>query len=191
MPGTWANMRARFALGTDPHDPRDKILAVTAYLRPMYDRFGYPGLFAAYNAGPVRYARHLTTGRPLPRETITYLVAVTGGPGTHGARVSQHPEPAVPTLFAVPVRAIGAASAPAERRFQPGHWRRLTLLPAVCSCRCIEPRAAEPCRKAVAADWRPALLPAAPDWTDAPRRPRRGYAYDVTTSAWLSLARLR
>ena len=52
MPATWAAMRAEHGLGHDPHDPRDNILAGTAYLRAMYDRFGYPGLFAAYNAGP-------------------------------------------------------------------------------------------------------------------------------------------
>jgi soluble lytic murein transglycosylase-like protein len=79
MPGTWADMRARLRLGHDPHAPRDNILAGTFYLRLMYDRFGYPGLFAAYNAGPARYARHLATGRPLPRETRAYLASVSGG----------------------------------------------------------------------------------------------------------------
>jgi soluble lytic murein transglycosylase-like protein len=78
MPGTWAEMRARLRLGTDPHDPRDNILAGTAYLRLMYDRFGYPGLFGAYNAGPARYAAHLSTGRALPGETRAYLAVVAG-----------------------------------------------------------------------------------------------------------------
>ena len=78
MPSTWAAMRAAHALGGDPHDPRDNILAGTAYLRAMYDRFGYPGLFAAYNAGPGRYAAHLATGRALPGETRAYLAALTG-----------------------------------------------------------------------------------------------------------------
>lgn len=76
MPGTWRDMRARVGLGPDPHDPRDNILAGTAYVRLMYDRFGYPGLFAAYNAGPVRYARHLATGERLPAETVAYIAAV-------------------------------------------------------------------------------------------------------------------
>ena len=35
MPGTWAEMRAAYRLGADPHDPRDNILAGTAYLRAM------------------------------------------------------------------------------------------------------------------------------------------------------------
>lgn len=78
MPGTWAAMRAQLGLGADPYDPRANILAGTLYLRLMYDRFGYPGLFAAYNAGPARYADHLATGRPLPGETRAYLATVSG-----------------------------------------------------------------------------------------------------------------
>jgi soluble lytic murein transglycosylase-like protein len=81
MPGTWAGMRAKHALGPDPHDPKDNILAGAAYLRLMYDRFGYPGLFAAYNAGPERYARHLATGEALPSETIAYMAEVAPGAG--------------------------------------------------------------------------------------------------------------
>lgn len=84
MPRTWDEMRARYGLGEDPFDPRDNILAGTAYLREMYDRFGAPGFLAAYNAGPERYAEHLATGRPLPRETRAYIAAlapvVTGAP---------------------------------------------------------------------------------------------------------------
>jgi soluble lytic murein transglycosylase-like protein len=80
MPATWAAMRARLGLGADPHRPRDNIMAGTFYLRLMYDRFGYPGLFAAYNAGPGRYTEHLATGRALPGETRAYLAQVTGTP---------------------------------------------------------------------------------------------------------------
>lgn len=77
MPQTWLEMRAALRLGRDPHHPRDNILAGTAYLRAMYDRFGYPGLFAAYNAGPGRYEASLASGRPLPAETRAYLATVT------------------------------------------------------------------------------------------------------------------
>ena len=76
MPGTWAELRAAHGLGSDPFDPRDNILAGTAYLRAMYDRFGSPGFLAAYNAGPGRYAEHLATGRPLPRETRDYVATL-------------------------------------------------------------------------------------------------------------------
>ena len=79
MPATWADMRRRLGLGQDPHAPRDNILAGTLYLRLMYDRFGYPGLFGAYNAGPARYAAYLEGRRSLPGETRDYLrkVAMT------------------------------------------------------------------------------------------------------------------
>lgn len=78
MPGTWAEMRRRLRLGHDPHAPRDNILAGTLYLRLMYDRFGYPGLFGAYNAGPARYAAYLRGRQPLPAETRHYLGKVAG-----------------------------------------------------------------------------------------------------------------
>jgi len=76
MPDTYEEMRAQHDLGDDPHDPRDSILAGAAYLRAMYERFGFPGLFAAYNAGPGRYGEHLRDGRPLPAETRAYLAAL-------------------------------------------------------------------------------------------------------------------
>ena len=82
MPGTWAELRASHRLGDDPFDPRANILAGTAYLRAMHDRFGAPGFLAAYNAGPGRYAEHLAIGRPLPRETQAYvatLAPIIGG----------------------------------------------------------------------------------------------------------------
>lgn len=80
MPSTWAAMRAEHGLGADADNPRDNILAGTAYLRAMYDRFGDPGCFAAYNAGPGRYAGYLARRSTLPAETVHYLAAVTGRP---------------------------------------------------------------------------------------------------------------
>lgn len=76
MPDTYEEMRRAYGLGSDPHDPRANILAGTAYLRAMYDRNGYPALFAAYNAGPERYDEHLHDGRPLPVETRAYLATI-------------------------------------------------------------------------------------------------------------------
>nr|WP_249794949.1 lytic transglycosylase domain-containing protein [Bradyrhizobium sp. Oc8] len=72
MPATWAELRERYNLGSDPYDPRDNILAGTAYLRELLDRYGSPGVFAAYNAGPSRYEEHLAGG-PLPDETRAYV----------------------------------------------------------------------------------------------------------------------
>lgn len=76
MPRTWDELRARYGLGRDPFDPHDNILAGAAYLRELHDQFGSPGFLAAYNAGPTRYAEHVATGRPLPRETRDYVAAL-------------------------------------------------------------------------------------------------------------------
>ncbi|WP_244549966.1 lytic transglycosylase domain-containing protein [Bradyrhizobium erythrophlei] len=72
MPETWAELRLRYDLGNDPYDARANIIAGTAYLRELHDRYGSPGFLAAYNAGPGRYEEHLA-GRPLPTETQAYL----------------------------------------------------------------------------------------------------------------------
>jgi membrane-bound lytic murein transglycosylase B len=76
MPDTWAELRDQHDLGADPFDPRTNILAGTAYLKAMQHRFGYPALFAAYNAGPGRYADHLRTRKPLPAETRDYVARI-------------------------------------------------------------------------------------------------------------------
>ena len=84
MPNTYAELRIRHGLGADPTDPHDNIVAGTAYLRDMRERFGTEGFIAAYNAGPQRYEDHLATGRPLPDETLTYVAKLapllSGGP---------------------------------------------------------------------------------------------------------------
>jgi hypothetical protein len=87
MPATWAGLRAQHGLGADPFAPQDNILAGTAYLREMLDRFGsVPLMLAAYNAGPRRVEMHLATGQPLPAETRAYLATLapvlTGDRGT-------------------------------------------------------------------------------------------------------------
>lgn len=76
MPETWARQRARFALGADPFDPRDNIMAGTSYLREMYDSYGNSGFLAAYNAGPGRYENWRDRGRPLPAETRAYVAKI-------------------------------------------------------------------------------------------------------------------
>lgn len=73
MPVTWQELRTSLALGDDPFDPRENIVAGAAYLRQMLDRFGPDGFLAAYNAGPRRYEERLVDGRPLPAATIGYV----------------------------------------------------------------------------------------------------------------------
>ncbi len=77
MPETYQGLQARYGLGDDPYDPHNNILAGTAYIREMYDRFGSPGFLAAYNAGPDRVNLYLAGNSDLPDETVNYLAAVT------------------------------------------------------------------------------------------------------------------
>lgn len=120
MPGTWTDLRARYGLGADPYDPRDNILAGTAYLRELYQRFGMSGFLAAYNAGPGRYENHLATGRPLPDETQAYVATLAptiGGEqiGRKIVTVSKSPTSARSRLFVV-----RTASNSSDERPSPG-----------------------------------------------------------------------
>ncbi len=76
MPGTYETLREQYDLGDDPFEPRDNILAGTAYIQQMYNRYGAPGFLAAYNAGPARVDDYLATGDPLPDETVSYVTEV-------------------------------------------------------------------------------------------------------------------
>ena len=82
MPATYEELRARHQLGDDPYDPHNSILAGTAYIREMYDRFGSPGFLAAYNAGPDRVDSYLAGQSSLPDETVNYVAAITPNLGT-------------------------------------------------------------------------------------------------------------
>ncbi|AUN32731.1 lytic transglycosylase domain-containing protein [Niveispirillum cyanobacteriorum] len=73
MPDTWSEMRDRYGIQGDVLAPAANVMAGSAYLAEMRHRFGYPGLFAAYNAGPARYESYLRDGVPLPAETQAYL----------------------------------------------------------------------------------------------------------------------
>jgi hypothetical protein len=73
MPRTYDELRRRYGLGPDPADAEQNILAGTAYLKELYDRFGRAGMFAAYNARPERYQAYLDGNLPLPEETRASL----------------------------------------------------------------------------------------------------------------------
>ena len=95
MPATYAELAARHDLGPDPYHPRDNILAGTAYLREMYDRFGNPAFLAAYNGGPGTLDNYLAGRRGLPDETRRYVAMIA--PRIAGV----HPENrASPTAYA-------------------------------------------------------------------------------------------
>jgi soluble lytic murein transglycosylase-like protein len=135
MPDTWAELRIQHRLGADPYDPRDNILAGTAYLRQMLDRYGSIGaMLAAYNAGPGRYEEYVATGRPLPAETRAYVAELA--PILGGEPLSERSETTTPRptdwreapLFVGPSAGISppgplqSGSQPkAEARAQPRH----------------------------------------------------------------------
>ena len=77
MPATYREMAALHGLGSDPFNVRDNIFASAAYLRWLKDRYGFPGMFAAYNFGPGNWERHLRRKRTLPGETRHYLRQIT------------------------------------------------------------------------------------------------------------------
>jgi soluble lytic murein transglycosylase-like protein len=76
MPETWKALRADHGLGGDPFDVRDNVLGGSAYLRQLYDQFGFEGSLAAYNAGPGRYVAFREGRSLLPAETVAYVTRV-------------------------------------------------------------------------------------------------------------------
>jgi soluble lytic murein transglycosylase-like protein len=89
MPGTYSEMAAEHSLGPDPFNARDNIMAGAAYLRWLHRKYGYPKMFAAYNAGPGRVEK----GGKLPAETRAYVggiaktLGLRNGSGKAAARV--------------------------------------------------------------------------------------------------------
>jgi hypothetical protein len=124
MPSTYAELRDRHGLGPTPTDPRDNIMAGTAYLREMYDQFGSPGFLAAYNCGPRCYTAVQAGRQRLPKETRQYIAALapvvgktaprgTGGePAVEAVMVAavEPPKPVTPPVEIVQV----ASAAPPE-----------------------------------------------------------------------------
>lgn len=118
MPDTWPQLRDRYRLGSNPFDPRDNILAGTAYLRELYDRYGSPGFLAAYNAGPQRYEEYLAGVRALPAETRAYVAVLApligGKPLENAITIASDPLAWTRSPLFV-VRATGSANASASQ----------------------------------------------------------------------------
>ena len=98
MPGTYSDMRSRYGLGTDSYDPHDNVLAGAAYLHLMYQQYGYPSLFAAYNAGPARFNGYLLRGKSLPSATLSYVGGIVPGVETTMARSASAFQNATPNV---------------------------------------------------------------------------------------------
>jgi membrane-bound lytic murein transglycosylase B len=131
MPETYRTLRTQYGLGDDAYDPRDNIFAGAAYLRQMYERFGYPSLFAAYNAGPRRLNDFLLRGQPLPRETLHYVQSIVPGaeialsPEPNATQslpvpaVPEHPTMSLDTLFFMRADAVSGSLASAQNPLSP------------------------------------------------------------------------
>jgi hypothetical protein len=141
MPGTYELMRAQYGLGPNPADPRDNIMAGTAYLREMYDLFGAPGFLAAYNCGPACYAQHLAGKQRLPRETKMYLAALT--PVLRGAAPREPSQAAGASAIEI---AVVPDDAPKPRGAQPAAPAPVVVASAAPETRAPESRAVEPRR---------------------------------------------
>jgi hypothetical protein len=76
MPDTYAEMRDAYGLGPDPFNPEDNINAGAAYLRFLKEKYGFPAMLAAYNAGPGRLEDHLKGASALPEETRNYVSSI-------------------------------------------------------------------------------------------------------------------
>jgi len=77
MPATWRYLTARHGLGTDPWNARFNMIGGALYLSELARQFGFPGAYAAYNAGPARYARHVRGAASLPAETVAYMASLS------------------------------------------------------------------------------------------------------------------
>ncbi|WP_144184622.1 lytic transglycosylase domain-containing protein [Elioraea rosea] len=111
MPATYAELAERHGLGPDPYYPKDNILAGTAYIREMYERFGNPGFLAAYNGGPGTFDNYLAGRRGLPNETRNYVAKIA--PQIAGTHPRYRADPVVYQMAAIPT------NIPAGRR-RPG-----------------------------------------------------------------------
>jgi hypothetical protein len=76
LPGTYAEMRAQYGLGADVFDPKNNINAGTAYLKWLRGKYGFPAMFAAYNAGPGSVEAVMAHTKVLPTETRIYMAGI-------------------------------------------------------------------------------------------------------------------
>jgi len=116
MPATWAHERERYGLGRDPFDPHDNLIAGTAFLRAMRDRYGVDGMLAAYNAGPGRYEDYRLRGRPLPPQTVAYVAQLAPVIGAGATGTQPPPDPLAWTRAALfSARGLDAPTARTDR----------------------------------------------------------------------------
>jgi soluble lytic murein transglycosylase-like protein len=125
LPGTFAEMREQYRLGADPFDPRANINAGSAYLAWLHRKYGYPAMFAAYNAGPGQVDDVLAHTRALPAETRAYLAGIdkilggTGGVDGASINAAKLTRPDGTTVLIDPI-AVTSIRAVSEGEYAPG-----------------------------------------------------------------------
>jgi hypothetical protein len=122
MPQTWNEMRSQYGLGTNPFDPHDNVIAGTAYLRTLYQRFGFPKMFAAYNAGPGTVDAEAQGLRDLPLETRNYIRGIASmlGSGANAQQSDQADNPPQQSADAPKLTRVAAgASDPMAKLTRP------------------------------------------------------------------------
>jgi soluble lytic murein transglycosylase-like protein len=112
MPATWAYLTARYNLGADPYEARMNMIGGAMYLAELAARYGWPGAFSAYNAGPGRYQRYVQGGMALPAETIAYTARLGRNAATQPMATAA-PRWQEARLFMTRPRFEGAAVLPA------------------------------------------------------------------------------
>ena len=133
MPDTYDDLRQRYALGGDPFEPRDNIMAGAAYIREMADRYGAPGFLAAYNAGPSRMDSFLIGGEPLPDETVNYVASIAPRIGSAGRMTGPpvaYPRDGKPQDTMSPVAIIAAGNCDPDAAYDPDRSCAPALRPA-------------------------------------------------------------
>jgi soluble lytic murein transglycosylase-like protein len=130
MPATWRELRARHGLGSDPYDARMNMIGGALYLAELARQFGFPGAYAAYNAGPGRYQRHLA-GAPLPSETLRYTRQL--GAGTPAVELRSADRWQEAPLFAAHASNSSPSSLSARRSADSEVGQTQTLFPLIAA----------------------------------------------------------
>lgn len=86
MPETYKDMEKQYKLGANPFNPRDNIMAGTAYLKWLHGKYGFPAMFVAYNDGPGNLEAKRSKGRALPVETRNYVAKICATLGVAAPR---------------------------------------------------------------------------------------------------------
>lgn len=101
MPRTWSYLSNRYALGANSFDPRMNMIGGAMYLAELAARYGFPGAYSAYNAGPGRYERYAAGRARLPAETIAYTARIGRSGEAPAVAVAASPRWQEATLFVV------------------------------------------------------------------------------------------